>query len=227
QLLDALPNGVNTLHLSGALGLTNLGGTPLAGNTPGGDFVSTFTVAGSPAGTPNGSLTLVDQEPNNTLAEAQNLGVLFPTMNQAGIPIVRDFTNAAPGTVADTADYYLFQVTQARLYTFTVTGSNLPIGMAPNLMTSSGTPLYLVPNFFPGGATVTAFLSPGTYAVQLGGWTPTQAQSVVYRLYISIGQIADNPTPLTVGAAPALSIRLVNGGPSTPPVLVLPGGLNV
>src|SRR5262249_41787472 len=87
--------------------------------------------------------------------------------------------------------------------------------------------LYLVPNFFPGGATVTAFLSPGTYAVQLGGWTPTQAQSVVYRLYISIGQIADNPTPLTVGAAPALSIRLVNGGPSTPPVLVLPGGLNV
>jgi hypothetical protein len=222
QLLDALPNGVNALHLSGPKGLDNLGGTPLAGNTPGGDYVVTFTVAGSPAGSGGGQVILTDQEPNNSLAQAQNLGVLFPAMEQAGIPIVRDFSQAPPGSVADTADYYAFQVTQARQYTFTLTGSNLPPGTAPILMASDGSTISAAPNLFAGGVSVTAFLLPGSYMIGVGGWTPTQAQNVSYRLYVSIGQVGDNPTPLTIGAAPAVSIRLVNGPSPSPPVVVLP-----
>jgi hypothetical protein len=75
---------------------------------------------------------------------------------------------------------------------------------------------------FNGGVVVTAFLSPGTYVVHVSGWSTDEAQSVAYRLYMTIGQIGDNPTPLTVGAAPALSIRLVNSGPPAVPPVVLP-----
>src|SRR5207249_3964852 len=48
-MLDALPNGVNELHLSGSLGLTDIAGNPLAGsdpNHPAGDYVVSFTVNG-------------------------------------------------------------------------------------------------------------------------------------------------------------------------------------
>src|SRR5205807_1790498 len=208
--------GANVLHLSGPQGLTNLGGTPLAGNSASGDYLVAFNVSGSPAA-PSGSGNLVDQEPNNSLAQAQNLGILFPRMQQAGIALVRDFSQAAPGSVADTADYYAFQVTQARLYSFTLTGSGLPTGTAPILTTPTGLPLYTSTVFLNGSTVVTGFLLPGNYVVNVGGWTTTQAQSVAYRLYITIGQIGDNPTPLTVGAAPALSIRLVNSGPPAAP----------
>ena len=47
QMLDGLPNGSYTLHLSGPGGLTDLGGNPLPGNDPSGDYVIPFTVAGA------------------------------------------------------------------------------------------------------------------------------------------------------------------------------------
>jgi hypothetical protein len=226
QMLDALPNGTDVLHLSGGNGLTNLGGTPLAGNSPGGDYVVSFVVTGS-AGGAGGLVQFVDQEPNNSLAQAQNLGILFPGMQQAGIPIIRDFSNAPPGSVADSADYFRFQVTQARQYTFTLNGTGLPAGAVPTIMTTTGVVLIPAIATFNGGVVATIFLMSGTYVVEVGGWTPTQAQSVGYRLYVTIGQTADNPTPLTVGAAPALSIRLFNAGPPTvanTPTFVLPTG---
>jgi hypothetical protein len=227
QMLDSLPNGLNILHLSGAHGLTNLGGTPLAGNFFGGDYLDPFIVTGSSGGI-GSPIHFNDQEPNNTFATAQYLGVLFPTMQQAGVPIVRDFTHAPPGTVADTADFYSFTVTQARQYTFLLTGSNLPPELIPQLFTSTGTALSPAVATSTGSIAETIFLQPGTYVVRLGGWTPAQAQSVAYRLYVTIGQVGDNPTPLTVGAAPALSIRLVNcsSSPQTSstPSIVLPVG---
>jgi hypothetical protein len=227
QLLDALPNGVNVLHLSGPLGLTNLGGTPLAGNSPNGDFVLPFTVHGSPRGGTSGPLVLFDQEPHDTLANPQDLGILFPGMQQAGVPIVRDFSHAPPYSVADTADYYRFQVTQARLYNFTLSGTGLPTETVPVLSLTDGTPVPTSTVVLQGGTVVTAFLQPGTYVVHVGGWSPAQAQGARYQLYVSIGQQGDNPTPLTVGAAPALSIRLVNNGPPSGPTVVLPAGTGI
>jgi hypothetical protein len=223
QMLDALPNGTNQLVLSGALGLTNLGGTPLVGQPqPGGDYIVTFTVQNSPRGTPGSKIVLTDQEPNNSLSNPQDLGVLFPVMQQAGIGVVRDFRNAPPNTVTDTADYFLFQVTQARQYTFLLSGSGLPKGTVPILTTDTGAAIPTSTVILNGGVIVTAFLNPGKCVVHVGGWTPAEAQQVAYRLYITIGQQGDNPTALTVGAAPALSIRLVNGGSSSAPVVVLP-----
>jgi hypothetical protein len=225
QMLDALPNGLNVLHLSGPHGLTNLGGTPLAGNSLGGDYLDPFIVTGSSGGA-GSPVQFMDHEPNNSFAQAQNLGILFPTMQQAGVPIVRDFTHAPPGAVADTADYYSLTVTQARQYTFLLSGSNLPSGLVPQILTSAGTLLSPAIATSAGSVAETIFLQPGAYVLGLGGWTTAQAQSVAYRLYVTIGQIGDNPTPLTVGAAPALSIRLVNCTPTTnvAPNIVLPVG---
>jgi hypothetical protein len=223
QMLDPLPNGFNILHLSGAYGLTNLGGTPLAGNSPGGDFLAAIQVQGSPQGTPGSSLVFQDHEPNNTPATPQDLGVLFPRMQQAGISVVRNAGNS----VSDTADYYGFTVTQGRLYNFTLSGANLPPGIAPILTTTSGVPIPTSTVFLSGGVATTAFLQPGTYLVQIGGWSSTQAASVAYRLYIAIGQVGENPTPLLVGAAPALSIRLVNSSTTGTSLVSLSNGSGI
>jgi hypothetical protein len=227
QFLDALPNGLERLHLSGSGGLTNMGGTPLVGNDPSGDFVVSFTVQSSPAGAPGSTVTFKDQEPNDTLATAQNLGTLFPAMQQAGIAIVRDFSQVQGTPVADTADYYIFQVSQTRQYTFTLTGSGLPQGMVPQLVPLSPGDFINPPfvNSLNGAVVETTVLNANQwYAVSLGGWSATQAPHVAYRLFVTIGQVGDNPTPLTVGPAPALSIRLVNGGLSTTPPVVFPSG---
>lgn len=228
DLLDQLPNGLNKLILAPDAGLGNLAYTPLVGNTANGDYVVAFQVQGSRNPTGNGPLVLHDQEPNDSPTNPQNLGILFPVMQAAGISLVRDFSNAPPNTVADTADYYTFQVTQARQYTITLTGSGLPQGAIPVLDPVSN--VFLNPPSIVNinGATVeTAYLLPGTYMLHLGGWNPIQAQSVSYQLYITIGQQGDNATPLTVNAAPALSIRLVDSGATTKPTVVLPSGAGV
>jgi hypothetical protein len=226
QMLDSLPNGLNTLHISGPLGLTNLGGTPLAGNDPSGDYVVPFTIINSSVGGSGGGLAFTDLEPNNSLGTAQNLGTLFPANQlQAGVTITRDFSNN-PGAISDTGDFYRFTVTQARQYTFTLIGSGLPSGITPVVTDLSGAVQSGTPSFVGGGAVVTATLSPGTYVVSVSGWTTAQAPGVKYQLRISFGQAPDNPPPLTVGAAPLLSIRLVNSGPPAPSIMPpLPGGL--
>jgi len=228
QFLDALPNGANQLHLAGAAGLTNLGGIRLAGNDPSGDFVVNFTVQGSPAGTPGSVVTIQDQESNDTLATAQNLQTLFPTMQQAGIAIVRNLSQSPGAPVADTADYYVFQVSQTRQYTFTLTGSGLPSGIYPTLTALSPGDSINPPsvNFLNGAAFVTTVLNANKwYAVSLSGWSAAQAPNVVYRLFVTIGQVGDNPTPLVVGAAPASSIRFANGGSTPLPTVQLPIGM--
>src|SRR5262249_23532641 len=163
-----------------------------------GDYVVGFQVQGSRNPTVAGPLLMQDQEPNNSPTSPQNLGILFPVMQAAGISLVRDFTNAPPNSVADTADYYTFQVTQARQYTIQLTGSGLPAGTIPILQ-----PVSIVPFSPPaigslnGAIVETVFLLPGTYMLHLAGWTPAQGQDVKYRLYFTIGQQADNATPLT------------------------------
>ncbi len=49
-MLDALPDGEYRLHLSGAAGLVNMAGIPLAGNVSSGDYVVPFSVDAPRAG---------------------------------------------------------------------------------------------------------------------------------------------------------------------------------
>ncbi len=214
-MLDALPNGAAELHLSGPLGLTDFAGNPLPGNDPSGDHVVRFTVNGPARGTAGNPLLWTDQEPNNTLATAQLLGVLFPHELQASVRFVRDFTAAPASAPADTADYYQFEVLQERTYHFRLTGSGLPAGAAPTLMRTDGTVIPLLSQA--GGAIRSATLAPGVYVVRVGGWTVAQAANVTYQLRLALAASSENPTPLTVGPAPAYRIRLVNPTPPPPP----------
>lgn len=221
QLLDELPNGPNVLRLVGSLGLTNLGGTPLDGGGPFGMFDLHFTVQGSSV-TGSGPVSFTGGSGTDSLSNPQNLGTLFPLQAQAGIQVVRDFSSSPASAPLDTADYYQFQVTQARQYNFILTG--------PAAALAASVTLYYGHTAIPTstanlgtGVVVSAFLDPslfpgGTFTVKVGDWTTGQAAGANYRLFISIGQQGANPTPLLVGPAPALRFRLA-GGPGQPPVL--------
>ncbi len=109
-MLNALPNGDYQLHLSGSAGLTDLGGNELVGNDPDGDYVVSFTVDGPARGTGGNPLEWSDQEPNDTIQDPQDLGVLFPDDLAAGVTITRDFLQDPSQAPQDTADVYEFQI---------------------------------------------------------------------------------------------------------------------
>ena len=88
-LLDALPDGDYQLHLSGADGLADLGGNPLVGNDPGGDYVVPFTVDAPPRGDGGNPLEWSDQASNDQTSDPQDLGILFPDELAAGVTISR------------------------------------------------------------------------------------------------------------------------------------------
>jgi hypothetical protein len=210
-MVDALPNGVYALYLSGTLGLADIAGNPLVGNDPGGDYVVRFSVSGPARGTGGNPLVWTDQEPNDTIAAAQDLGVLFPVELQAGVTLVRDFSASAATAPADQGDYYRFTVLQGRLYLFNFSGSGLPAGASVELLDAAGN---LIPTTSLGtGLGVRAFLDPGVYVVRVGGWQPAQAPAVVYQLRINLGGAPDNPTPLTVGPRPASTTTLITVAP--------------
>jgi methionine-rich copper-binding protein CopC len=228
MMLDALPNGPAVLHLSSAAGLADLAGDPLVGNDPNGDYVVHYTINGPTRGTPGNPQLWLDQEPNNALAAAQQLGVLFPRDLNLGVTLVRNLTNQQT-TVSDTADYYQFQVLQNREYIFTLSGSGLPQGTRPKLFNATGTPIYALPQ---GTNSVRVTLPPGIYEVSVGGWSSAKAAQVKYQLRISLTLSPDNPTPLTTGPAPAIRLRLASDtstpafvGPAAPSSLTLIGPL--
>jgi Bacterial Ig-like domain len=205
-LLDELAGGTFTLHLSGALGLTDFGGNPLVGNSPGGDFTTSFTVTAPIVGT-----TIASTEPNDVTP--QNLGILFPDQLQSGVTIVR----AADPSRADSSDSYTFQVLQNQSYFFLLSGVS---GLALTLDDANGNAIRTSAQ--PGGRV--AILAPGTYTVTVSGWTPATAPATAYQLRIVLTGAGENPPPLTTGAAPAIQLRLAQTTPAspTPPVVVLP-----
>jgi hypothetical protein len=216
-MLDALPAGTYQLHLAGGLGLTDLAGNPLAGNDPSGDFVAAFTIGGPARGTAGDPLLWSDQEPNDTVAAPQDLGVLFPHELQAGVTVARDFTAAPASAPADTADYYRFAVLQGETYVFILNGTDLPDDVALSLLDASGNPVPATLSF---GEAILAQLDPGTYEVGVSGWTADTAATLAYQLDIGIGASGDNPPPLTIGPAPALRLRLAG---SASPLTTGPG----
>ena len=102
---EPLPIGANTLHLSTALGLTDLAGNPLEGNDTGGDYLVPISVEDIARGSSDDPLRWVSAEPNEADAP-QVLGVLFPKELTAGVHIVRD---TAPDAT-ETEDAYTFAV---------------------------------------------------------------------------------------------------------------------
>ncbi len=222
MLLGALPNGASELHLSGAAGLADLAGTPLAGNDPSGDYVVHFTV-NSPArgildpgpGTTKGMYVWQDQEPNDSAKSPQILGTLFPLELQKGVVLARNFTSNPASAPSDTADYYEFTVLQGRTYSFALAGINLPPKTVPVITDlSTGKQVWLL-KF--GGGLSSADLHPGKYLICIGGWTTSQAAKVSYTLKLTLSGSAENPTPLTSGPAPAFRIRLPDPPPPPPP----------
>ncbi len=205
QMLDGLPNGSYTLHLSGSGGLIDLGGNPLVGNDPSGDYVIPFSVAGPDYGI-SGDMAngywMISQAGQGV---PQQLGVLFPDELQAGLSILRYPESGADPGASSTQDTYVFQVLQQQQYTFELIGDDLPAGTQLTMTDAAGQAID--PSTF-GGQLYFAILQPGTYTVSVGGWTGDQSAGVSYQLLIDLDGGQDNAPPLADGPAPALEIAL-------------------
>ena len=217
DLLDALPNGDYQLHLSGAAGLTDLGGNPLVGNDPSGDYVVPFTVDAPPRGDGGNPLEWSDQEPNDYISDPQDLGVLFPNELAAGVTISRDFSQDPAQAPQDTADVYQFQVLLDRVYAFTLSGDQLPPGVTLTLTvtTPSGQIVGLSSRGLSDARSASS--SPGPICSSSTAGTrrrrPTSPTRSPWR---SITQ-DDNAPPLVSGPAPAVAIQLDSVAPPTSP----------
>jgi hypothetical protein len=220
-MLDSLPDGSYTLHLSGGKGLTDLAGNPLVGNDPSGDHLVRFQVHDPGRGVPGNLAFWSDEEPNDSLATAENLGALFAhdleTFN--GFTVRRALPVQPAQALHDTADYYQVQIlVPQQTYLFNLTGltpkspANLPSGTLPELFDASGQPVLVVQQ----GDSAVAFTpsAPGTYWVRIGGWDAAQAANVAYQLHITIELQPENPVPLSVGPEPTFRLRLVTTTPS-------------
>ena len=215
-MLDRLPNGVNQLHLSGANGLTGLGGNPLVGNDPSGDYVVSFTVADPAA--PADPLNRTENSSSAGTAAGQDLGVLFPREVQSGVTVSGTLAPSVSG------DSYTVQLSEAQEYQFTLAGPPLspggPLTSLPNnlqltITDATGTAVIPLPN---GNAdTLLANLTPGSYTIQISQSSGDATQSAPYELLITMLYTHDNPPPLSVGATPVLQIRLASNLPPTPP----------
>ncbi len=208
-LYEALPTGTYTLHLSGARGLTDYAGNRLVGNHESGDYVVSFTVD-APARQPQDWL---NQEPNDSFATAQHVGLLFPSEVRQGIFFTRVHTSGA----SDRDDYYRIEVLQDQNYLFLLTnqGSGTP---KVTLYNAQGV---LIPTAKQGATGILGLLSPGTYVIRVTGWTAAQAPLAAYTLKLTTAGNFENPPPLTLGPAPALYSRLALGSES-PPVAATP-----
>ena len=138
QMLDGLANGSYALHLSGPGGLTDLGGNPLVGNDPSGDYVIPFQVQGPDRGI-SGNMTdgyTVDSQAGHGVT--QDLGVLFPDELQAGVTIIRGPEPGTSPASSSTQDEYVIQLLQNQYYSFTLSGDDLPAEYQVTLTNASG-----------------------------------------------------------------------------------------
>jgi hypothetical protein len=196
-MLDGLGNGQHELHFSGDLGLTDFAGLPIVSNHASSDYVVHFSVNGPARGDDGSPLQWTSAKRNDEFAEAQSIGVLFPHEIEAGVTFVR---RAEDQHKKDEADYFRFEVLQARPYHFSVTGH---AGVQLVLLDTNGD---VVPaaNL---GDTLIAHLTEGVYVLGVVGWQAHDAKDVAYRALLSMGGSGENPPPLTNGPAPAVSVR--------------------
>ncbi len=214
-MLDGLPNGEFSLHVSGGLGLTDLAGHPIVGNDASEDFVTRFKVDGAsridfPALCANAS-------GNDSFQTAQDLGVLFPHELQSAVRLVR---NAATNTAqpADTDDFFRFELLQSQSYFFTLSDFGDGAPPAIEVLNDAGQIVPLAS--LPGGRGVLGFLPAGSYVLHLGAWPTASASNLTYQVELELGGASENPIPLTSGAAPAAGIRLAGHDPAVVSVQV-------
>ncbi|MEJ7637062.1 MAG: hypothetical protein WKF75_03490, partial [Singulisphaera sp.] len=132
-MLDGLPAGSYTLHLSGREGLTGYGGLPLDGDGPGGDAVVHFRVDGAGGileGVASGGYVITHRPGSEGFLD---LGVLFSRDLEAGITLVRE-ADETPGGEGDRTEEYRFRVLQKADYDFTLSGEDLPDGIRMTLL---------------------------------------------------------------------------------------------
>jgi hypothetical protein len=223
-MLNGLPTGTYRLHLSGALGLTDLAGDPLVGNQPGsGDFVYSFSVSDPMRDQGTDPLVVYRNRADNGV---QNLGPLFAEELLAqvtppgggapvgvGVTVTRDFSqHPVTGTVTDTQDVYRIQLLYFQQYAFRLVDQSTGISGAVSLVLSTDAQgLHVIP------AEANFPLDPGTYYVHVLGWQAKDAGKVKYQLHIVMQGSPERPTPLTVGAAPAIRIQIASSLPPPPP----------
>jgi hypothetical protein len=203
-MYEPLPNGTYELHLSGPLGLTDLAGNPLAGNSPSGDYVVQFTVNGPPIGSPSNPTRWIDNSPPGQIVD---LGTLFPGQLQQGVTVQRNATSAV-----DQADWFQFQILQPRQYTITLTGGQLPADVALTLTDLSGNVLPTTVVVLTNDTVIMEKnLMPGTYRFRVSTAQGT-LNAGAFLIRFNIPTAMENPPPLTIGAAPAIRFRHVNEG---------------
>ncbi len=212
MFMNALPDGSYTLHFSGSQGLTDLAGDPLVGSDPTdptADYVVPFTVAAPPRGSLGNPTAWLSQDPNNSLAAPQVVGVLFPNEVHDGVSFTR-----TSGPTTDTADYFQFTTLVQASVQLQVTAFQ---GQAPKLtLYANGALVPLLPE---GKGIFTAPLSAGTYVLGVS-WS-AGGDPETYKVSLSSPEFHENATPLTSGPAPALSLSLVSNAPPpvNPPIL--------
>jgi hypothetical protein len=205
-MLDGLPNGDYAVHVSGALGLTDGAANAVIGNDTSGDFVSRFTVSDAS----RGAGRLRNGANNESLETAQDLGVLFPHELQSGVTLVRNAATNA-GQPADADDYFRFEVLQTQSYFFSLSGFGDGVPPAIEVLNDAGQAMSLTS--LPGGQGLLGFLPAGKYVLHLGSWETAVADNVIYQVEIELAGAAENPTPLSSGAAPAVGIQLIGQVP--------------
>ena len=213
-MLDRLPSGSYGLHLSGPAGLTDLGGNPISGNGSTGDYVIDFQVkAADPGLVSDGSSGFHLAVPADT-GNCLDLGVLYPHELQAGITLDRAASGNQESVPSASGDQYRFQVLQERLYSFLLTGDDLPAGIQLTLTDDSGNPVEGA--FLDQGQILPLELSPGTYRIQVSGWDPSLGNDVAYQLQLTLQSVFGNPPPLVSGPAPALVMHFENTTVTSP-----------
>jgi hypothetical protein len=206
-LFGALPNGAYQFVFSG---VTDFAGNPLVGAGSGNRFVVPFTVQSLPRGDNGNPLCRSDAEPNDDLSHAQDLGTLFRDELRHQVIIHRD----AGSNALDQADYFQFTVWERRTYEFILNDAGSPANLQLTVATTSGRVLPSSGIYLGSGTALFLILDPGTYVVSVTGWSSAQAANIQYQLGISIGQSPEGPPPLTIGAAPAVRLRLTPIGPT-------------
>ncbi len=207
QMLDGLANGQYTLHLSGPGGLTDLGGNPLVGNNPSGDYVLAFQVQGPDRGISGNMTAGYTIQSQAGQGVPQDIGVLFPRELQAGVTVIRSAGSTSSPTPSPTQDEYVIQLIQNQEYSFSLSGDDLPDGIQVTVTDALGQTVPLLCS--PDGLDYFAPMSAGTYTVAVGGWTTEgQSPSPSYQLTIDLLGTQDNAPPLVDGPAPLLQIHL-------------------
>ncbi len=206
QMPERLPAGRYQLHLSGDLGVTNLAGVPVAGNSNSGDYVVAFTVASSSVGTGGDPLVWTHDPQTDISSAPQQLGVLFAEELATGVAIVRA-GGSGSNQHGDTSDEYHFRSLQTRTFNFHLSGIDIPAGVALALIDQAGN---AVPTFSPdGGLSLFVQLPAGEYTLRVGAWASNAARRLNYRIDLhTLGQ-GDDATPLWSGPAPSVGLRLM------------------